>query len=83
MDSVSAHQKGMPMASHHRNQQAERCIVGLADSARFADSRLADACFAVVLAGAVAVVALAVAAGSAALPVVAGPIRCSALFLDS
>ena len=56
MDSVSAHQKGMPMASHHRNQRAGRCIVGLADSARFADNRLA-ACFAV---------ALAVAAGSAA-----------------
>ena len=51
-----------------------RCIVGLADSARYADNHLAAACFAV---------ALAVAAGSAALLAVAGPIRCSALFLDS
>ena len=74
MDSVSAHQKGMPMASHHQNQLAARCIVGLADSARYADNRLAAACFAV---------ALAVAAGSAALPVVAAPNRRSALFLDS
>ena len=82
MDSVSAHQKGMPMASHHRNQRAERCIVGLADSVRFADSRLADACFAAVLVVAAAA-ALAVAAGSEALPVVAVPIRRSERFLDS
>ena len=71
------------MASHHQNQLVARCIVGLADSARFADNRLAAACFAVVLAGAVAVVALAVAAGSAALPVVAVPNRYSAQFLGS
>ena len=74
MDSVSAHQKGMPMASHHQNQLAARCIVAPADSARFADNRPAAACF---------VVALAVAAGSAALLVVADPIRRSARFLDS
>ena len=73
MDSVSAHQKGMPMASHHQNQLAARCIVVMADSARFADNRLA-ACFAV---------ELAVAADSAAWLVVAGPTLHSALFLDS
>ena len=79
MDSVSAHQKGMPMASHRRNQWVAHCIVGLADSARFSDNRLAAACFAE---------ALAVAAGSAALLAVAGPILVAALliavkFLDS
>ena len=62
------------MASHHQNQLVARCIVALADSERFADNRLAAACFAD---------ALAVAAGSVALPVVAGPTRRSALFLDS
>ena len=74
MDSVSAHQKGMPMASHHQNQLAARCIVAPADSARFADNRLAAACFAD---------ALAVAADSAAWLVEAGPIRRSVPFLDS
>ena len=64
MDSVSAHQKGMPMASHHRNQQVARCIVELADSARFADNRLAAACFAA---------ELAVAADSAAWLAADGP----------
>ena len=52
------------MASHHQNQLVARCVVGLADSARFADNRLAAACFAE---------ALAVVAGSAAWLVVAGP----------
>ena len=51
-----------------------RCIVGLADSARYADNRLAAACFAA---------ALDVAAGSVAWPVVAVPIRYSARLLDS
>ena len=62
------------MASHHQNQLVARCIVALADSERFADNRLAAACFAV---------ALAAAADSAALLVVAGPIRRSAQFLGS
>ena len=62
------------MANHHQNQLAARCIVGLADSARYADNRLAAACFAE---------ALAVAAGFVAWLVVADPIRRSALFLDS
>ena len=62
------------MASHHQNQLVARCIVGLADSARYADNRLAAACFAVVLAVSVAAVALAVAAGFAEWLVAAGPI---------
>ena len=53
MDSVSAHQNGMPMASHHQNQLVARCIVALADSARYADNRLAAACFAAALVAAV------------------------------
>ena len=75
MDSVSAHQKGMPMASHHQNQLVARCIVALADSERFADNHL--------VAAACSAVALAFAAGSAAWLVVVGPTRHSALFLDS
>ena len=74
MDSVSAHQKGMPTASHHQNQLVARCIVALADSARYAGNRLAAACFAV---------SLAAAAGSEALLVVADPSFGFALFLDS
>ena len=72
------------MASHHQNQLVARCIVVLADSARFADNRLAAAYFAVALADlAEDCGILAVAAGSAALPVVAVPIRRSVQFLDS
>ena len=63
------------MASHHQNQLAARCIVGLADSARFADNRLVAAAY--------SAVALAVAADSAALLAVVGPTRSSARFLDS
>ena len=60
MDSVSAHQKGMPMASHHQNQLVARCIVALADSERFADNHL--------VAAACSAVALAFAAGSGPCP---------------
>ena len=75
MDSVSAHQKGMPMASHHQNQLVARCIVALADSERFADNHL--------VAAACSAEALAVAADSAALLVAVGPTRYSAPFLDN
>ena len=75
MDSVSAHQKGMPMASHHQNQLVARCIVALADSERFADNHL--------VAAACSAAALAVAADSAALLVEAGPSSGFALSLDS
>ena len=62
------------MANHHQNQLAARCIVGLADSARYADNRLAAACFAE---------ALAVAADSVAWLVEVGPSSGFALSLDS
>ena len=75
MDSVSAHQKGMPMASHHQNQLVARCIVALADSERFADNHL--------VAAACSAVALAFAADSAAWLVVADPSSGFGLFLDS
>lgn len=66
-----------------------RCIVGLADSERFADIHLAAACFAAALADlAEDCGILAVAADSDALLAVAGPIPVVALlvvakFLDS